>query len=104
VAPDDPSVAQDLRRRLEIEDTGMTRVDLAWSLAVCGDRSQLVVVRDLLFRGNPEDVRAQAARALGEVGEPRDIPLLQKAMLDKKGLVRSEAYSSLQKMKEAKAS
>ena len=104
VASDDPSVAAVLRDRLQTEETGMTRVDLAWSLARCGDRSGLGVVRDLLFRGNPEDVRAEAARALGEVGEARDVPLLEKAVLDKKGLVRSEAFESLQKLKESKKS
>lgn len=100
LAPDDPAVADALRARLAAEDVAMTRVDLAWNVVRCGDRSAMQVLRDQLFRGNPEDVRAEAARALGEVGEAQDVPLLSKAMTDKKGLVRSEAFKSFEKLKE----
>lgn len=100
LAPGDPEVATTLRASLDREETAITRVDLAWSLARCGDRSGMPVLREQIFRGNPEDVRAEAALALGEVGEAKDMPLLEKAMLDKKGLVRSAAFKSLEKLKE----
>jgi HEAT repeat protein len=90
-----------MRERLEQEEDGMVRVDLAWSLAAIGDRSRLDVIREMLFRGDPEDVRAEAARALGEVGDDTDVSLLERAMDDKKGLVRQEAYAALQRLKEA---
>lgn len=101
IGADEPTVVERLRERLEVEDVAMTRVDLAWNMARCGDRSRLDVVRELLFRGNPEDVRAQAARALGEIGDAQDVDLLEKAMMDKKGLVRSEAFKSFEKLKES---
>lgn len=102
VAPDDAAAGAAIRERLAIEETGLTRVDMAWSLARFGDRSGLETIRDLLFRGDPEDVRAEAARALGEVGDASDTPRLEKALKDKKGLVRSEAWKALEKLKEAK--
>jgi HEAT repeat protein len=99
VAPDDPEVLASLREALQGEEVAITRVDLAWSLARCGDRSGMPVLREQLFRGNPEDVRAEAALALGEVGEAQDTPLLERAIQDKKGLVRSAAFKSLEKLK-----
>ena len=37
--------------------------------------------------------------ALGEVGDGSDIPRLETALSDKKGLVRSEAFKSIEKIK-----
>lgn len=102
IAPDDPAAAAAIRERLAKEDTGLTRVDMAWSLVRFGDRSGIDTIRDLLFRGDPEDVRAEAARALGEIGDASDAARLEKALKDKKGLVRSEAFKALEKLKEAK--
>lgn len=102
IAPADPEVTATLRAALDREEIAITRVDLAWSLARCGDRAGMPILREQLFRGNPEDVRAEAAFALGEVGEAPDVPLLEKAILDKKGLVRSAAAKSLEKLKETK--
>jgi HEAT repeat protein len=101
IAADDPEVRDALARRLEVEDHQMTQVDLAWAMARCGDRSELGIVRELLFTGDPEDVRAEAARALGDVGDQSDVPRLERAINDKKGLVRSEANEAVQKLKEA---
>ncbi len=101
LAPDDPAVAEALVSRLSIEEHQLTRVDLAWVLAKMGDRSHLGIVREMLFHGNPEDVRAEAARALGEVGDESDLSRLEKAIKDKKGLVRKEAHQAFQKLKEA---
>lgn len=101
IAPDSAEVAAALRDRLAVEDNGMVQVDLAWNLAKAGDRGHMGVIRTLLFEGDPEDVRAEAAIALGEVGDKSDVRLLEKAMNDKKGLVRQKAFLSLQKLKEA---
>ena len=101
LAPDDAEVVASMTRRLEIEEHQMVRVDLAWSLAKSGDRSHLDVLRTLLFRGDPEDVRAEAAMALGDVGDKSDIPRLERAINDKMGLVREQAHLAVQKLKEA---
>jgi HEAT repeat protein len=101
LAPDDPEVTQVLADRLEVEDNDMVRVDIAWNLVRRGDRGPMEILRDMLFRGDPEDVRAEAAIALGEVGGKEDIPLLERALDDKKGLVRMQANEALQKLKEA---
>lgn len=101
LAPDDARVRDALVRRLEVEDIPMTRVDLAWALVKTGDRSAIETVRKLLFEGQPEDVRAEAAMALGDVGDAEDIPWLEKALGDKKGLVRKEAQDSLQKLRKS---
>lgn len=93
-----------LVNRLKVEPHGMVQVDIAWSLARLGDRSRVDVVRTILIKGDPEDVRAEAAIALGEVGEPSDVALLEKALNDKKGLVRSRAYEAIEKLKGGKSS
>ena len=98
IAPDDEQVRLALHTRLETEEQQITQVDIAWALARMGDRSELHRVRDLLFRGQPEDVRAEAATALGEVGELSDIELLKRASNDKKGLVARDALESLEKL------
>jgi HEAT repeat protein len=95
----DPQVLEALRRRIAVEDHPMVRVDLAWVLARGGDLAHLDAARELLFKGQPEDVRAEAAMALGEVGDASDIPRLETALSDKKGLVRSEAFKSIEKIK-----
>lgn len=100
IAHSNSEALDSMRRRLEVEDHDLVNVDISWSLAKCGDRSRLKNVRDLLFTGEPEDARAEAAIALGDVGEESDIELLKKALTDKKGLVRKEAYKALQKLKE----
>ena len=99
LAGNDPQVLEALRRRLAVEDHPMVKVDLAWVLARGGDRSHVEIIRELLFKGQPEEVRAEAALALGEVGDDSDLPRLESAMSDKKGLVRSEAYDSIEKIK-----
>lgn len=101
LAPDDDNVLQAIQARAEIEDNQMSRVDLAWNLARLGDVQGLEVLRLYLFRGDPEDVRAEAAMALGEVGDESDIPLLQRAASDKKGLVREQALWAIEKLKKA---
>lgn len=101
IDPADPEAREALRRRLDVEKHQMTVVDLAWVLAKGGDPSALGRVRELLFKGQPEDIRAEAALALGEVGTAEDLPLLQKALSDKKGLVRQEAYKASQKLKQS---
>jgi HEAT repeat protein len=101
IAPDDPEVIEALASRLDVEEDGMVRTDLAWSLVRAGRTEHLAVIREMLFQPGPEDVRAEAARALGQVGESSDIKLLEKALDDKKGLVRTEVSKSLEKLKEA---
>lgn len=103
IAPDDASARQTLARRLSVETPTMAKVDIAWALATMGDRSHLDVLRTLLVHGDPEDVRAEAAIALGDVGEPSDVNLLEKALSDKKGLVRSSASDAIAKLKGKKA-
>lgn len=101
IAPDDPEVAGALTARLAVEEDNMVRADLAWNLVLAGKTEHRALLRELLFQEGPEDVRAEAAQALGEVGEPSDTGLLEKAMDDKKGLVRKEAMKALEKLKEA---
>jgi HEAT repeat protein len=98
VAPSDPAVRDALARRLESEPEGLTRVDLAWALAKAGDRSKMGLIREALLRGDPPEVRAEAAMALGEIGEPSDRQLLSVAAKDRKGLVRREAKEALEKL------
>lgn len=93
-----------LEKRLAVESQPMTKVDIAWALVRLGDRSRLAILRDLLFTGSPEDVRAEAAIALGDVGEPSDVATLQKALSDKKGLVRNSVSESIEKLKGTKTS
>ncbi len=101
VAPDDAEVRQALHRRLEREQDQIAIVDLAWCLAKMNDPSRLDLIRELLFRGQPEDVRAEAAIALGEVGDASDVPRLERALRDKKGLVRKEARRALERLRAA---
>ncbi len=101
IAPDNAEVADALAARLEVEEDGMVRTDLAWNLVLAGRAEYLEVIRGMLFQDGPEDVRAEAAHALGEVGENSDIKLLEKALNDKKGLVQKEAMKALEKLKEA---
>ncbi len=103
MASEDPQVKQAIADRLAVEEHELTQVDLAWNLARCGDRSRLDVVRALLFRGREEDVRAEAAIALGDVGDNSDLALLDRALKDKNGLVRREAFNAYKKLKEAEA-
>jgi HEAT repeat protein len=98
IAPADAEVAGALRKRLAAEDHPLVQVDLAWNLARGGDRSEVPRLRELLFKGSPEDVRAEAAIALGEVGDKTDIALLNRAMDDKKGLVRKQAFLAVEKL------
>jgi len=102
VAKGDAEGKAAIAKRLAVEEHQMVRVDLAWSLGLMGDRSQVEVLRGLLFKGQPEDVRAEAAIALGEVGDSSDLPRLEKAMDDKKGLVRSRAADAVDKLKGTK--
>ena len=67
--------------------------DLAWNLVRMGDSSGLEVLRHYLFRGEPDIVRAEAAMALGDIGEESDIQLLKKAAADKKARQKSEGKS-----------
>jgi HEAT repeat protein len=104
LAPEDPAVRGALSRRLAVETHGMARVDLAWAAGTTGDRTHLDVVRTLLFRGEPEDVRAEAAIALGAVGSRADLAILERALQDKKGMVRNRAAEAIDKLKSGKLS
>jgi len=104
LAPEDAAARQALVDRLKVETHGMARVDLAWAVGTTGDPSHLDVVRTLLFQGEPEDVRAEAAIALGAVGVVSDVPILERALADKKGLVRNRAAEAIDKIKGSKLS
>ena len=56
-----------------------------------------------MFRGEPEDVRAEAAIALGELGDVSELPVLEKALADKMGLVRHRVAEAIDKIKGLKA-
>ena len=103
IGPDDPEILKAIQARMEVEDHQLAKVDLAWNLVRMGDDSALEILRHYLFRGEPEIVRAEAAIALGEVGDDSDIPLLKKATADKQGLVRQEAVEALRKLREQAA-
>lgn len=103
LAPDEPEVGEALRRRLKIEEHGMSTVDIAWAMAKASDRSGVDRIRELLFKGEPEDVRAEAARALGEIGDASDVDRLHKATYDKNGLVGREAARALKSLNQGSA-
>jgi HEAT repeat protein len=90
-----------VRARLEKESEPRVQVDLGWSLARLGDRTGVEALRRLLHQGQQEQVRAAAAEALGAVGDGSDIPRLEKALLDKDGLVRNGAARALSKLRKA---
>ena len=96
IAPGDAEAAARVAKRLAAEDVAMAKVDLSWALGSLGDRSGLETIRTLLFRGEPEDVRAEAAIALGELGDASELPLLGKALADKKGMVRSRVSEAME--------
>ncbi len=99
LAPDDAEVREALTHRLSAETEGLARVDLAWSLARMGDRSHFDVIRSLL-RAGTEEVRAEAAMALGDVGDLSDVARLEEALrADGTGMVWREAYVAIQKLK-----
>lgn len=98
LAPKNPEALAAMKKRIGVETHGMARVDLAWNLARGGDRSEMEAIRTLLVTGDPEDVRAEAAWALGEVGDASDVRRLQKAFHDKRGPVRKQVYLALQKL------
>ncbi len=97
----DAEVLERLHAALSVEEVQIVKVDMAWALAGLGDDSKVDTIRDLLVTGDPEDVRAEAAMALGDIGTAADLPLLEKAIRDKKGLVGREAALAAQKLKEA---
>ncbi|ANM28972.1 hypothetical protein ABI59_04205 [Acidobacteria bacterium Mor1] len=101
LAPGDEEAMAAMKARLEEEDNELTKVDIAWSLARGGDRSSIDVIRSSLSKALDDYARAEAARALGEVGEDTDIRLLERALNDKAGLVKVEASKALKKLKEA---
>src|SRR5262245_48164056 len=103
IAPGDGEARAAVAKRLGSEDNPMARVDLAWALGTLGDRSGLSTIRTLLFTGEPEDVRAEAAIALGELGDAAELPVLEKAMADKMGIVRSRAAEAMDKIRGMKA-
>jgi HEAT repeat protein len=103
IAPGDAEAKAALAHRLAAEDNAMAKVDLAWALGKLGDRSGMETIRTLLFRGEPEDVRAEAAIALGELGDAAELPTLEKALADKMGIVRSRAAEAMDKIKGLKA-
>ena len=100
LAPTDAAVHDAMRRRIDVEPEPLPQVHLAWCLAKLGDRSQLATIRRLLADSTAEEVRAEAALALGEVGELDDVPRLEQAVRGEGiGLVRREAYLAIQKLK-----
>ncbi len=100
LAPDDARVKIALKQRMAAETHELAQVDLAWSLARVGDPSHVDQIRSLLVDGAPEQVRAEAAMALGDVGDESDVPRLEKALrADDMGVVRREAYVAIQKLK-----
>lgn len=56
-----------------------------------------------LKKGRPDEVRAAAALALGTIGDPRVIPVLEKAARDQSLLVRTSAEKGLQQIRGAAA-
>ncbi len=101
MAPDHAGAMLAIKARIEKEDHMMSQVDLTWSLARMGDRTKMDLLRRLLFHGQPEDVRAEAAWALGEVGDESDIPRLERALDDKKGLVKKQVIIALERLRKA---
>jgi len=103
IAPGDAEAKAAVAKRLAAEDVAMAKVDLSWALGRLGERSGMETIRTLLFKGEPEDVRAEAAVALGELGDASELPLLEKALTDKMGLVRNRVAEAIDKIKGLKA-
>lgn len=100
LGPDDPDVREALAARLSSEHHPMAQVHVAWNVARTGDAAGLEVLRTLLVNGGSE-VRAEAAQALGEVGDASDVPRLERAVNEDDALVRESASTALQKLKKA---
>lgn len=98
IAPKDMGVLTGLRHQFELESDPLCQVALAWNLARGGDRRGLLRIRELLLPPSGEDVQAEAAMALGEVGEKNDIALLHRVLDGGTGLVRKQAFLAVQKL------
>jgi HEAT repeat protein len=56
----------------------------------------------IAFLDDPDElVRINVVRALGEIGGDSDVAPLQRALGDQKGLVRQEAFKSLEKLEKS---
>jgi HEAT repeat protein len=97
-APKDPEVLSALKRRFTTEDDPLCQVALAWNLARGGDRTGLPRIRQLLLEGASENVQAESAMALGEVGDRTDIALLHRVLDGGTGLLRKQASLAVQKL------
>jgi hypothetical protein len=60
-------------------------------------------LRTLLFRGEPGDVRVEAAIAVGEWGDVSELPVPQKTLADGMGIVRSRVTEAMDKSRGLKA-
>jgi HEAT repeat protein len=98
IAPEDMGVLSGLRHQFERESDPLCEVDLALNLARGGDRRGLPRIRELLLAPSGEAVQAEAAMALGEVGEKNDIALLHRVLDGGTGLVRKQASLAVQKL------
>jgi HEAT repeat protein len=103
IAPGDAEAKAAVVKRLAAEENAMAIVDLAWALGSLGDRSGMETLRTLLFKGEPEEVRAEAAIALGDLGDASELPVLKKALADKMGIVRSRVAEAIDKIRGLKA-
>jgi HEAT repeat protein len=69
-----------------------------------GGSARRDVVRPLLSKEISDEVRVGAVFALGAVGGSSDLPILDRALTDKKGLVRNRAVEAIVRIKDAQSS
>jgi HEAT repeat protein len=91
----DPEAIPTLIQRLSLPDRLMARL-AADALIAIGDESVPALLEVMENKSQP--ARLEAARALGEIGDPRAIPALFKALDDDSAILEHWAGEGLEKM------
>ncbi|MFC1923374.1 HEAT repeat domain-containing protein, partial [Chloroflexota bacterium] len=91
----DPDAIPTLIHRLSLPDRLMARL-AADALIATGDESVPALLEVMENKSQP--ARLEAARALGEIGDPRAIPALFKALDDDSAILEHWAGEGLEKM------
>ena len=77
----------------------------AWRWANLRDPAYVQPPADLIGKGgffkkrSPDEIRAAAAIALGTIGDPRAVPVLEKTAMDQNVMVRSSAERALRRLR-----
>ena len=91
----DPDAITTLIQALSLPDRLMARL-AADALIATGEESVPALIE--VMQNNSQPARLEAARALGEIGDPRAIPVLFKALDDDSAILEHWAGEGLEKM------